>query len=280
MLAALLASLLFTVQSAEPQITVQRDERPAVDAGELLHLAVTVDLPAEDSTTTVSLLPLGLQNFRLAGIDQRAEKLPGKNVRRHLFAVTLEALDAGPGTVDELQIEVTAADTEPQLLTWPGFTIQIQRPFRLLDHWLWLVGIGLVLATGAVFMLRRSNKQRDSAIEHDPERERRDRIMKEIERLRIRAEWRKIIEQTFAALLREAAALRGTALHGERLSEDDVQTLAKRWLEFPAAYRLGEEVRYGGFEPDQKEAGFMIGVLRAAFADLNENRREDNGTQE
>jgi hypothetical protein len=73
-------------------------------------------------------------------------------------------------------------------------------------------------------------------------------------------EWKKIVDISYGVILMEVSDIRGTK-ESVRLGSDRLRELAERWPEFPAAYRLGEEVRYGGYLPSKKEAVFMAALL-------------------
>lgn len=267
--------LLQQQPGAEPTISVLRDETTHLTLGNSLDITVAVDPGAELSGSQIKLLPLSLENLRTESIVSRTEKvkIDGKARLLHYFDIQLEALEAGNAVIGEFQIEISndgesSDSAKPLLYTRPGFTLEVEQPFEWQNAWLWILIIGAILGAGLFIFIRLKRTRSDTIPAEQSEQEiRRSRKIRDLEDLIIRTEWKKAVDLAFAELLRETALQGGSddpAAH--RLDSELIAAISQNQPDFAAAYRLGEEVRYGGFTPSRREAAFMVKSLKDMYS--------------
>lgn len=271
----ILAILFFTLlqqTTSAPEIILKWEEKPTYGSGEIIH--VSIALETDDFSGKVKLLPLELQGLRHIATSSNtfvSSANPGKRV--HSFEITIETLEAGNGTVGEFQVEFlsgTGNDSDSaSLATHPGFSVHITRQLSLAEQWPWLLFVAGIIATGTFAFLRIKNADK-LKIQKDfsPEIERKERLLKELKELRIRAEWSKAVDLAFSAVLAEIALIfrKGNKEISSRLRNEDLKIIAAKWPDFPAIYRLGEEVRYGGYEPNKRESVFISDFLGTLYS--------------
>lgn len=83
-----------------------------------------------------------------------------------------------------------------------------------------------------------------------------------------------MVEVAYSAILEEN--LSGRSINRQSrvsFSDNDIEKLTGEWPDFPAVYRLGEEVKYGGYQPQKQEATFIIRFTKDYFLKLNQEEK-------
>jgi hypothetical protein len=261
--------LLFALnQGQQAEMAVRWDDVTAITAGESISVEVNIELPPEIIQAQVRLLPLQLENLRMVDSSQSAVAPFAGDGRSHRYQFALEAIEPGDAIVGEFQAELVlpGEDAEPVLLTHQGFSLKIVKPPKITDIWPWILLVAVILIAGVLLVLMRRRAQPDRREFLSPEDKRKQRMLKDIDELRLMGEWKKVVDLSYGALLIELSGMRETQ-ESVRLSSDRIRELAEHWPDFPAAYRLGEEVRYGGYLPSKREAVFMAELLNDVLSD-------------
>ena len=273
---------MFGQQDLEsPALVVETDSPPVLELGKEISLSISTTVPVEKSQYSVTLLPLDLEGFKVTDITSNTttEGSVFDAPRKISFYVTLEAIEVGNGVLNEIQLELTPPgdESKPELFTHPGFTAQIIKPFPWQAYLPWIIG-AVVLALVAIFLYFRyfNRGNADSGPRLSAAEEKRLALIKRLEELKIRGEWDKLVETGYNAIIEENAR---TSAPGSRVSfsDEDIQSLTSDWPDFPVIFRLGEEVRYGGYQPRKQEAAFLIKFVKDYFNKLNleEKRTEE-----
>lgn len=271
--------LLFQQDAVETALQVATDSRPVLETGEYVNLNISLTVGRDKSQYSVVLLPLDVEGFLVKSVSSNTSTAGSVfDVPRQItFHVTLEALETGNGILNEIQVELSPPgdDNKGELLTHPGFTAQIIAPFPWGDYIPWIIGGALVAVSGIILYFRFFNRfEKGAGSKLSPEHQRRNSLLVKMDEHKIRGEWDKIVEVAYNAILEEnfSKNKRGIAA-GVTISSDDIERLTEQWPDFPAVYRLGEEVRYGGYQAQKQEAVFMIKFSKDYFTKLNQEEK-------
>lgn len=250
--------LLFALllQASGPQLAVEAPGVASAAPGERVVLYVRVSLDEQSSAADISLRPLSLTNFKLAGVESGALLISsggGESLGRW-FRVGLEPVEPGEASVGPVEVEISSGDGEPLVLKQDGFSLRVVEPFRWGAVWsLWPWGVAVVLLIGAAapLLMRRRRKQLGPASDSEIER-----WSKQLEKMDLklrRGDFRGASEAAYEIILSrtEGQPVEAGSTPGVRGSDD-----------LRAALRLGEEVRYAGYTPDRSEAAFIARLAR------------------
>jgi hypothetical protein len=273
--------LLSPQELNEQALVVESDSPPVLEVGDKVSLNIITIVPVEKSQYSVTLLPLDLEGFRLESMTSNTttEGSVFDSPRKVSFFVTLEAAEVGNGVLNEIQVELTppGEDSNPELFTHPGFTSQIIRPFPWHVYLPWIIG-GVLLALMGIFIYFRyfASSGKDEGPRLSPAEEKRLATVKRMDELKIRGEWSKLVEVGYNAIIEENSS-RESINSKVTFSQEDIENLTANWPDFPVVFRLGEEVRYGGYQPQKQEAAFLIRFVKDYFNHLNveEKRTEE-----
>jgi len=262
----LILAIVVTIWPAdeEPSLTATYPECDSMLLHQQLVIEIEVRLGSLPAQSEVELMALELHNLLEEHVEYRVQSIQTgpalTNV--HLFRVTLSALDAGAAGVGDVQVAVTPPDqSEPIILQTQGFSMLVSRPFDWAEALLWLFLLLLTTAVAVAALLvfnwfvAARLRQSDT-----PENLEVTLRLREPEQLMLEGLWRKAAETAWALIL--AGTMEAEQTAPDRLRAERLSALAKRWPELPGAYRLGEEIKYGGYEPSRSEARYLLDTAR------------------
>lgn len=259
----IVGAMLLQTAAAEPTLTVERGTAAVVTAGEEFAVVLRLNVGTEHVADRIRALPPELENLRLIALESAVNQpVPGE-VRQYVFTYRLAGVEAGAANAEGFQVEMVspAEGALPLILNAAGFSLQVSEPFNWRGAWPWLAAVGIGLAAIAVAAWRAVTASREKPAPSEEE-ERRAALIEALLRHKLRREWKGVVNAAFDALQREAMALQPRGMVARRPGEEEINELARRWPEFPALWRLGEEVRYGGYEPSKREAVYVIKQMK------------------
>jgi hypothetical protein len=264
----LLLALLLPQQEETAQLQVLWDQKPVITTGETIEISVVFTGADQEAT----LLPLAVKNFSSELISSRSSYNSDNGLINRVWQIQLKPLSIGSARINEIQVELASSETssEPKLLTWPEITFQVEKPFSFLDYWPALLAIALATLAGGGYLFWRQRLERQNSSLPSQQEALRIKITAEIDHYKIRAQWTKVVDKSMQGISHEIFPERIFA----RLIEEELETISKDHPEFPAAYRLWEETRYGGFEPGKQEANFAVKTYRQIVAEKQRKEKK------
>lgn len=278
--------ILLGLQGAggEVFLTVEKPAGEAFEIGERFSLTASVELGASAADAVVTLRLPALANLRLVSMDSGVRQVrAGVEVRTlRWFRLELAPLSAGAASVGPIEVDVNAGG-ELFVLSSEGFTLRASEPLRwqpLLEWALWAcyacAAAGLAAVAVIVLLRRRRKALTDPAV--DEGEAERLKAAAEMDRLVRLGDHRRVVGAAFDVIVSEIERrFPELAASGGGIERAKIAPLAGRWKELPTAHRLGEEVRYGGYEPSAKEAAFIAGLARRILASEESGKAADTG---
>jgi len=281
-LLALMILLGLQTAGGETSLTVERPAGEAFEVGERFSVTARIELGASLADAGVTLRPPALANLQLVSMDSGVRQLhAGGEVRTvRWFRLELTPLSAGTASVGPLEVDVDVGG-EPFVLSSQRLTLRASEPLRwqpLLEWALWAcyacatAGLAAVVAIG---LLRRQKKALTDPAVAEGQAERM-KAAAELDRLVRLGDHRQVVGAAFDVIVSEIERrFPELAASGGGIERAKIALLAGRWKGLSAAHRLGEEVRYGGYEPSAKEAAFIAGLARRILVSAESGKAED-----
>ncbi len=263
MLNALILLVAVVQGVAEPSLRLEAPSIRTLEAGGSLAFTVWIDLGPLPASADVSLLPLDLHNLRKTSVDTAVQQTftAGGEKTTRWFRITVAPLRPGSASVGEVSVQIVQEEGgEPLVLSTSGFSLSVIEPFDWgpVLPWLAASAVALFAALLITFFALRRRRKRMMRTAGEPGDERL-RILDELDRHLRMGDSRKAVDTAFDVILK---GLAGQHTATERLTRRQLEQLSHRWPGLPVAYRLGEETRYGGYEADGREAGFIVNLAR------------------
>lgn len=275
----LLLALLFLLagQEAEdqPDIIVDHPGFQSLETGRDLPITVSVYLADNQSPESLRLLPLALENLLQDEITMHVAPLQNGTVVA--YQIQLRTISAGNAALGELQFEylgkTEAGDTiVDSIYTAPGFSLQVVDPPNWALMWAIVIGI-VVLLVVARYIVKITNKGVEQQQYTSTRQRRLAESLRIIDDYRKNAEFNNAVESAFTTISEETSVLAkhlGIPEHSAKLKLDsDVK-------DYDGLFRLGEEVRYGGYKASAGEARFALTTVKriVEYIDLRVETQE------
>lgn len=256
----------FIGQAVQPRLDVDYPPRETVALDREVVFTASVVLPPGYSDVRAELKAPALENLVALEVSQGVVQThgPGKQATTRWFKVRLRPLEPGPAGVGRLEVELSDAGGVATTLRAPGFRLTVVAPLQLwpIAGWVFVLAAAVALpAAASAILLRKRRSRRGGPLDTGPEMKRID----EIESTMRRGEFRKAAEAAFVIIADELGGKPAAGGQPSRTAEHAA-----------AAYRLGEEIRYAGYEPNKRETAFLVNSAR----DLIVNRIESHPNNE
>lgn len=277
LLLLILNILLFQDTPGQPDIVFTGPEAKSVAAGETLKARARVYLRAGGDASRIKLLPLALDNMSQAGVSVSVIPLTGTAIVD--YAITLVAGEEGSAALGELQFELfeegeNGIPAVSGVLTHPGFSVQVVKPFNY--PLLWFAGGGAFIIVIAAASLSRLRARRRAELEAAAPTSRARQVQKMLEDFdaeKMSGEWNKAVETAYSAMMKDVSKLAG---HLNIAESSALELVFSEVADSQGLYRLGEEIRYGGYRANVRETRFARQILTRVFDFTDSKMHEEN----